>query len=111
MYYELAGPNCKALKKVATPYIPDSELCPEGVGAPKTGKIPNDSTPEDKQDLSAAQPGGRKPHETKKMNKSTKTKQWSKGEPLAKWTRIDKQAKAFRTTNKNGPPWHQVVRR
>eukprot|EP00971_Amphidinium_carterae_P251690 4996642-Amphidinium_carterae.1 len=30
MYYELAGPNCKALKKVATPYIPDSELCPDG---------------------------------------------------------------------------------
>eukprot|EP00971_Amphidinium_carterae_P050701 998290-Amphidinium_carterae.1 len=45
------------------------------------------------------------------MNKSTKTKQRSKGEPLAKWTRIDKQAKAYRTTNKNGPPWHQVVRR
>eukprot|EP00971_Amphidinium_carterae_P140933 2792330-Amphidinium_carterae.1 len=38
MYDELAGPNSKALKKVATPYIPDSELWPDGVGAPQTGK-------------------------------------------------------------------------
>eukprot|EP00971_Amphidinium_carterae_P210402 4174692-Amphidinium_carterae.1 len=49
MYYELAGPNCKALKKVATPYIPDSELCPEGVGAPHAAKKPNNSTPEEEQ--------------------------------------------------------------
>eukprot|EP00971_Amphidinium_carterae_P245211 4869387-Amphidinium_carterae.1 len=99
MYYELAGSNCKALKKVATPYIPDTELCPDGVGAPQASDIPNSATP--------AQSGGHKPHEKKKMNKSNKGTQWSKGEQLTKWTRIDKQAKAYRTTNKNGPPWHQ----
>eukprot|EP00971_Amphidinium_carterae_P116178 2301742-Amphidinium_carterae.5 len=35
-YYELAGPNAKPLKKVATPYILHTELCPQGVGAPSS---------------------------------------------------------------------------
>eukprot|EP00971_Amphidinium_carterae_P122823 2431317-Amphidinium_carterae.1 len=74
MYYELAGSNCKALKKVATPYIPDNELCPDGVGAPQAERLPNSSTP-DEEVLSAAQPGGNKPHEKKKMNKYNKNTQ------------------------------------
>eukprot|EP00971_Amphidinium_carterae_P110798 2194824-Amphidinium_carterae.3 len=45
------------------------------------------------------------------MTKSVKTQQWSKGTKLSKWTRIDKMAKACRTTSKNGPPWHQVIHR
>eukprot|EP00971_Amphidinium_carterae_P100948 1997158-Amphidinium_carterae.1 len=111
MYYELAGPNAKPLKKVATPYIPDNELCPDGIGAPQTVK-PQDkkipvSTPEDQH--TAVKPGGPKPHEGKQKNNSIKTQQWSKGTKLTKWTRTDKMAKAYRTTNKNGPSWHQVV--
>eukprot|EP00971_Amphidinium_carterae_P141722 2807505-Amphidinium_carterae.4 len=52
-------PNAKALKKVATPYIPDTELCPNGVGAPQSSKpedkrITTASKPDDTQNLSAA---------------------------------------------------------
>eukprot|EP00971_Amphidinium_carterae_P132672 2627626-Amphidinium_carterae.1 len=102
--------------KVATPYIPDTELCPDGVGAPQSSKpeVKRNTTtsrPDDTQNLSAAKEGGQKPHETKHMSKSVKTQQWSKGSKLSRWTRIDKMAKAYKTTNKNGPPWHQVIRR
>eukprot|EP00971_Amphidinium_carterae_P110797 2194824-Amphidinium_carterae.2 len=68
MYYELAGPNAKALKKVATPYLPDTELCPEGVGAPKSSKLDEkrqaqSSIPDEDQKLTAAKAGGQKTHE------------------------------------------------
>eukprot|EP00971_Amphidinium_carterae_P183596 3644309-Amphidinium_carterae.5 len=77
VYYELAGPNAKALKKVAMPYMPDNELCPNGVGAPQSSK-PVDkttkaSTSDQRENVSAAKAGGQKPHETKQMTKSIKS--------------------------------------
>eukprot|EP00971_Amphidinium_carterae_P053941 1062067-Amphidinium_carterae.2 len=105
MYYELAGPNPKALKLVAMPYIPDNELCADGIGATQSStselraKNAGPTSGFGRNTEFYAKAGGRKPHEAKAVNKSIKTQAWTKGTKLSKRTRIDKMAKAFRTTN------------
>eukprot|EP00971_Amphidinium_carterae_P205023 4069181-Amphidinium_carterae.1 len=86
MYYELAGPNSKPLKKVDTPYIPEKELME---GYPDFADTKADRQVED-----------------------TATTPQRGGQPkLSTYVRIDKTAKAYRTTNKKGPPWAQGIRR
>ena len=101
MYYELAGPNAKPLKQVPTPYIPDQELT--------QGQI-TEATPADKEYEIA--PVIVPAQNLQSNKKQQQIKAWGKDTILlSRWVRVDKQAKAFRTTNKNGPPWSQVVRR
>eukprot|EP00971_Amphidinium_carterae_P281673 5591911-Amphidinium_carterae.1 len=94
MYYELTGPKGKPLKKVETPYIPDKDLF-EGS---------KDFADPQKTDKTQAAPAA-------KAGGPSNTDKNAKAEKLATYVRIDKTAKAFRTTNKKGPRWSQVVRR
>eukprot|EP00971_Amphidinium_carterae_P101183 2002141-Amphidinium_carterae.1 len=52
------------------------------------------------------------PKADRKVEDAAATAPQRGGQPkLSTYVRIDKTAKAYRTTNKKGPPWAQVIRR
>eukprot|EP00971_Amphidinium_carterae_P270204 5360898-Amphidinium_carterae.1 len=52
------------------------------------------------------------PKADRKVEDAAATTPQRGGQPkLSTYVRIDKTAKTYRTTNKKGPPWAQVVRR